>query len=91
MLTFKVADMELDTDLTAHEKTYCPIKVSGPACPPKGYYDISQCTVPGDISPPIFASFLYFMDTATDDAFIVHKVDQVRDKFRLLAEPVAAI
>lgn len=83
--------MELDTDSRTLKETYCPLKVSGPPCPPKGYYDISQCSVPGDVSPPVFASLPRFMENAIENAFIVQKVDQTRDKFRLLAEPVVVI
>ncbi|VDL56976.1 unnamed protein product [Hymenolepis diminuta] len=84
----EVVEMELDTDSRTLKETYCPLKVSGPPCPPKGYYDISQCSVPGDVSPPVFASLPRFMDKPIDNAFIVREVDQTRDKFRLLAEPV---
>ncbi|VUZ44065.1 unnamed protein product [Hymenolepis diminuta] len=87
----EVVEMELDTDSRTLKETYCPLKVSGPPCPPKGYYDISQCSVPGDVSPPVFASLPRFMDKPIDNAFIVREVDQTRDKFRLLAEPKTGI
>ncbi|KAM7538651.1 hypothetical protein Aperf_G00000047243 [Anoplocephala perfoliata] len=90
----EVMEMDLVTNTRTAEETYCPVRASGPACPPKGFFDISQCAVTGDVSPPVFASLPYFFDFSkniTGGPKSVHNNDQIRNEFRLLAEPKTGI
>ncbi|VDD78400.1 unnamed protein product [Mesocestoides corti] len=76
----------------SHE-TYCPITVSGPPCPPAGLFDISQCSLPGQISPPIYASMPHFLHGHADLRAPfkgLRKANPRIDTVKLLVEPVGS-
>ncbi|VDD82873.1 unnamed protein product [Mesocestoides corti] len=63
----KVLEFQPDAStFNGSHETYCPITVSGPPCPPAGLFDISQCSLPGQISPPIYASMPHFLHGHAD-------------------------
>ncbi|VDM31538.1 unnamed protein product [Hydatigera taeniaeformis] len=90
----KVVEMDLDSSKYPPDEAYCPTKVSGPECPPRGLFDISQCSVHGDVAPPIFASmphFLNSLENLTAPFRGLRSADPRRDNFKLLVEPKTGI
>lgn len=90
----KVMEMDLDSSKCLPGEVYCPNKASGPECPPRGLFDISQCSVRGDVAPPIFASmphFLNSLENITTPFRGLRSADPRRDNFKLLVEPRTGI
>ncbi|CUT99300.1 CD36 class B scavenger receptor [Echinococcus multilocularis] len=90
----KVMEMDLDSSKCLPGEAYCPNKASGPECPPRGLFDISQCSVHGDVAPPIFASmphFLNSLENITTPFRGLRSADPRRDNFKLLVEPRTGI
>ncbi|VDK35118.1 unnamed protein product [Taenia asiatica] len=90
----KVVEMDLDSSKYPPGEAYCPDKVSGPECPPRGLFDISQCSVRSDVAPPIFASmphFLNSLENLTAPFRGLRSADPRRDNFKLLVEPKTGI
>lgn len=86
--------MDLDSSKYFPGEAYCPDKVSGPECPPRGLFDISQCSMRGDVAPPIFASmphFLNSLENLTAPFRGLKSADPRRDNFKLLVEPVSQV
>ncbi len=83
--------MELDPSVY-NTKNYCPAKASGPPCPPRGLFDISQCTLPGDLSPPIYASLPHFVNadpTLRERLEGLRDGDPEKDTIKIAVEPVS--